>query len=393
MRNAVGQPVVLAAVLTIPLLAQEPQLTREGPYWVHTETGSVAVAPHGRLVVTSRGRIIIHGGPGPQITYKFIQKARTKSFDEARQWIASGDITAQPLGQTTRIIVTQNSDRNVGNQLELTVPRNLAVTTVESQFAGGIEAYDLEGQLDARTPAGQIRADRIGGAVTANTAGGDIILGKIGGPVRCFTGAGSITVENAAAGIPDCRTGGGEMVVRNAGAPVMLVNDGGNITVDRALSSVEAHAASGLINVGQAGGSVIADTRGGSIEVGAAQGVRAESAQGAVRVRGASGTMNVSTAIGNILADLMPGARLLDSSLAAGSGDITVSIPSNLPLSVMVTNEGGGYPRLISDFSEIRSKSLGFARSPVLAEGSLNGGGPVLHLNASSGVIYLRRGK
>ena len=31
--------------------------------------------------------------------------------------------------------------------------------------------------------------------------------------------------------------------------------------------------------------------------------------------------------------------------------------------------------------------------SPVLAEGALNGGGPVLHINVNGGTIYLRRPK
>jgi hypothetical protein len=31
--------------------------------------------------------------------------------------------------------------------------------------------------------------------------------------------------------------------------------------------------------------------------------------------------------------------------------------------------------------------------SPVVAEGALNGGGPVLHINVIGGTIYLRRQK
>jgi hypothetical protein len=201
-------------------------------------------------------------------------------------------------------------------------------------------------------------------------------------------------VDNAVAGVKYCETGGGELTVKQAGAPIVLANDGGNITVGKAAASVEAHAASGLIQIGEAGGNVTADTREGSIQVGSAHGVRAESAQGTVRVRSASGPMTVSTALGNILAELAAGARLQDSLLAASAGDITVIIPPRFPVSILVTDPMGDYPRIISDFPEVRRPAtLNFTKAPVVAEGAINGGGPMLHINAGTGAVYLRRSK
>ena len=392
--SASGQTLVVALMLAaLRVWAQEPEVTREGAYWVHREAKTVPVAPHGNLQVLARGQIVVRGGSGDQIAYKLTQRVKARTEAEAKQLFGSGQIVARALGPVTRIDVHQTSSPFVKNELELSVPRHLALATLESELGGGIEAYDLDGSVNARTPAGEIHADRIGGSVSANTGGGDIFLGKVGGAVRCLTGAGSVTLVSAGGGVTDCKTGGGEMIVRDAGGPVVLSNDGGNITVDRAASSVEAHAASGLIQVGYAGGAVTADSRGGSIQVGSARGVRAESAQGTVRVRGDSGPLNVSTMVGNILAELVAGARLQDSSLAAGSGDITVLIPSNLAVSVLVTNDMGAYPRLLSDFSEVRTRGIGFGRTPVFAEGAINGGGPMLHINAGTGVIYLRRAK
>jgi hypothetical protein len=136
---------------------------------------------------------------------------------------------------------------------------------------------------------------------------------------------------------------------------------------------------------------VIADTSGGEIRVGSAAGVHAESAAGPVHVTDAAGSLNVSTAMGNILAELLAGGRLQNSSLAAASGDITVTIPSNVAVSVMATNEMGGIPRIVSDFSEVRGRWFNFARPP-LAEGAIHGGGPVLLLSGS-GIIYLKKTK
>jgi hypothetical protein len=182
------------------------------------------------------------------------------------------------------------------------------------------------------------------------------------------------------------------MAVRDAGGPVTLSNQmGGNIRVDKAAGEVRAHSAQGMIDVGQAGGAVFADTQGGFIQVGSARGVQAESMAGTVRVKNDAGPMNLATMAGSILAELMAGARMQDSSLVAGTGDITVLIPSNLAVSVMARNSTGGAPRIVSDFPEIRVTPARFFQSPLVGQGAINGGGPVLNLNTSSGVIYLRR--
>jgi hypothetical protein len=375
--------------------AQDLGVVRDGPNsWSHTVSGSVAVEPQGRLEVEARGRIVVRGGAVDRIFYKLVQRVHAANESDARELFGSGVLNPAVIGQVTRIDVHQNSSRNVGNRLEITVPRNLTVVSVKSQFGGGIEAYDLDGRVNALTPsAGDIHVDRIGGAVLAEARSGNLFFGRVGEIEECFTGAGTIFVENVLGGVKSCRTGGGDLMVKQAGAPVVLENEGGNITVERAAGSVEAHAISGMIQIGQAGGPVTADTRGGSIQVGAAPGVRAESAQGTVRLRGPSGPMDVSTAVGNIFAELMAGARLRDSNLAAASGDITVFIPSNFPVSVMVLNDRGGYPQFMSDFSEVRAMALPFSRSPVVAQGAINGGGPVLRINAGTGVVYLRKSR
>jgi hypothetical protein len=387
------RPWVLLLIAGGNIPAQDFAVVRDGNWWSHTLAGSVSVEPQGRLQVEARGHIVVRGGAVDRIVYKLVQRVRAANEAVARELFGSAVLTPAIVGQVTRIDVRQNSSRYVGNQLEITVPRNLSVVTVESQFGAGIEAYDLDGRVNALTPSGNIHLDRIAGAVFARAGSGDLVFGRVGGITECSTGAGSIFVENVLGGLASCRTGGGDLVVKQAGGPVILENDGGNVTVERAAGPVEAHAISGMIQIGQAGGPVTADTRGGSIQVGAAPGVRAESAQGTVRVRGPSGPMDVSTAFGNILAELISGVKLRDSTLAAASGDITVFIPYNFPVTVMVLNDRGGYPQLMSDFREVREMALPFARSPVVAQGAINGGGPVLRINAGTGVVYLRKSR
>ena len=89
----------------------------------------------------------------------------------------------------------------------------------------------------------------------------------------------------------------------------------------------------------------------------------------------------------------MSGVPLQDSILSTGAGDITVYIPSNLALTMKALNENGPAGRIISEFSEImvRQRGRGGPAGTCLAEGALNGGGPVLRLTSTGGTIYVKR--
>jgi hypothetical protein len=103
--------------------------------------------------------------------------------------------------------------------------------------------------------------------------------------------------------------------------------------------------------------------------------------------------LNASTAMGSILAELLSGTRIEDSVLSTNAGDITVLLSSNIPITVQASNQtAGNGRRIVSDFPEIRIRNAG-ATIPLIAEGALNGGGPVLRIFASGGTIYLRRQK
>jgi len=144
-----------------------------------------------------------------------------------------------------------------------------------------------------------------------------------------------------------------------------------------------------LIDVKEAGGNVVALTRGGSIVVGPAHGVRAESGQGKIHVYGVSGPLSLSAAMGSILAELVAGAQIQESTFLSRAGDLTLSLPSNVAVSVMATQDSGDNPRIQSDFPGFRANAFGWQPRPVMVQGAINGGGPVFHLSAP--VIYLRK--
>jgi hypothetical protein len=128
--------------------------------------------------------------------------------------------------------------------------------------------------------------------------------------------------------------------------------------------------------------------------VGTARGCRCEATGGSIRLQGTSGALRAVSDVGSILAELVSGVELQDSLLSTGAGDITVYIPSNIPLTVKAANEVVRAGRIVSEFDQIRVRQgLQLSRPTVLAEGMLNGGGPILQLTAAGGTIYLRRAR
>jgi DUF4097 and DUF4098 domain-containing protein YvlB len=269
-------------------------------------------------------------------------------------------------------------------ELSVQVPSSLPKLLLETH-SGDLEVFDISGQAEARSGAGVVRIDRVGGEVVARTAGGDIRIGRVGGGVKCVSGGGSIEVA-AAGGESWFDTAGGEINLGSIAGPVHASTAGGNIRIGSAGQSVAAKTAGGRIDVLEARGIVMAANSGGSIQVGSAQGVRLEATGGSIRLRGSAGALTAVSDSGNIFAELNARLPLRDSILTTGAGDITVFIPSNIPVTVQALNESARPGRIISEFDEIPVRA-------AFAEGTLNGGGPVLKLTSTGGTIYLRRVK
>jgi DUF4097 and DUF4098 domain-containing protein YvlB len=150
----------------------------------------------------------------------------------------------------------------------------------------------------------------------------------------------------------------------------MATSGGGRVVVDKARGIVTVHNMAGPVQVGSAGG------------------VRCESVSGGIRVSNISGPMRVSTSMGSILATLLSNS-IAESYLATGNGDITLWIPSNVGVTIQAQNSlADTLRRIISDFSEIPVRREG---ARVIAQGSVNGGGPLVQIVGMGGTIFIRR--
>ena len=392
MKQLVLISLLVASYAPIGVFAQnEPALTREGPYWVRTIQGTIAVAQSDRFRLDTAGNVTVRGVMGHGITYNLKARVRARDAREAEALLRSFELSTRSEGEWMNWTVNPPRNSPEAPELDLSVPRRLRLIHIETR-GGSVQAKDLDGELEAHSAGGRMDVDVIGGRTEVRTGGGDIQVGSVGGQLRCFSGGGAVRVRSTGG---ECwlETAGGEIVVHDAKGQVHATTAGGNIRVDRAGGPVFARTAAGLIQVQQADGEVTAESSGGAIQVDAAKGVRCDSASGAIRLRNVVGALRASTNAGSILTELLAGNRIQDSTLSTNAGDITVFIASNLPVTVLARNEtGGAAGRIISDFPEIRTRAASLpGASPAVAEGALNGGGPVLRINVIGGTIYLRR--
>lgn len=388
-------PIQFAAVLTIGAAFAQSPVTREGADWVQTVTGEWRLAPDSRIHIKTDGPIVVRGqSADSRVSYTLKKRVRAKSAAEAAISLRNFGVRTTIRHDMSSLELLAPATRQYGAELLVVVPRSLRQVLVTTR-AGNVTVSDLAGDLEAGTAGGILDLNRLGGKATVRTGGGEIRIGQIAGSVRCYSGGGNIKVGTV--GLDSWfETAGGDIAIRETGGTVYASTGGGNIRVEKSGGEVFAHTAGGVIEVQRAAGLVTAGNSGGAIQVNAAKGVRCESTAGAIRLRNVDGgSVRATTAVGSILAELLSGARLQDSLLSTSAGDITVFLASNIAVTVQAKNQTvGGGSRIVSDFPEIRIRTVATGVAPLaFAEGMLNGGGPVLQIQASGGTIYLRRQK
>ncbi|MCC6389712.1 MAG: hypothetical protein IT167_03835 [Bryobacterales bacterium] len=376
----------------MPAAAQEYKIIREGPYWVRVDVGVLPPPAGARLRVDSPGTVLARGEQRDDLGYLVRRRVRASNLAAAKRLLSGPPVSySSTRGQET-LRVAPGWERRFPPELVLHLPRRLHSLSLNVQD-GTVTALDMDGAVAVNAKAGSIVVDRIQSSVTAQTGGGEIRLGRIRGAIRCLSGGGGISVDSAGDQAV-LETAGGEIFIREASGPVFAATGGGNIEIQRAVSLVNARTNGGLVSVNQALGMVRANTSGGAIRIGVAKGVQCESAAGAIELQSVSGALRASTLMGSILANIQDG-RFEDSFLNTNAGDITVFLPSNLAVTVQADNEmSGAIGRILSEFPEIRVyRGIWSGGRPIQAQGTLNGGGPVLKLAAAGGIISLKRQK
>lgn len=375
---------LIALIIAFAALgAEESKLARDGDFWVQTITGSEAAGS--RLRVSTSGLVTIRGGDDNQVRYTVTKRVKARSEREARELLRQFLVKAYRQGDVSIISVAHGGEGRGSANLDITAPRSLRESVLDTH-GGPVDANDLNGGLHVNTGGGAIRLDRINGPVTARTAGGEINLGTLGGSVRCMSAGGPIRAGKIR-GDAVLETAGGDITAGEVGGTLRASTAGGAIFITQAGASVALNTAGGAIDVGSARGMVSAESSSGAIRIGAANGVQCETGGGGIRLSNVTGALRASTAVGNVTAQLLAGGEPQDSFLVTGLGDIIVLVPSNLGIRVLAQIESGG--RIVSEFAGVKTR----AGNRQIAEGDVNGGGPLLRLSSDRGTIYIRRQK
>lgn len=386
---------VLAALgVTCLLVHAQSSVRREGGAWVFESSGEIPVAGN-QLRVETHGDLILSGltagtraGSAPVARWRMVRRIAGVSRAEAQALMASHQLRASRARLWTYLSVDE-PPAGLRVSIEIAAPPEVATARVFTS-GGNVSVRDLAASVEAESLGGAIKADLIRGQLVARTGGGEILIGRVAGATRAWTGGGAIQ-GGYLGGEARLESSGGTITVHEAKGSLHAWTDAGDIEIGKAQGPVIAETRGGIIRVDEAAGKVEAFSHGGPIRVNAARGVRCESSAGAVRLDGVSGQVRVLSSAGSILASLAALGLVRDSLLQTGSGDVTVWIPSNLAVTVQVAGDTMMDRWLISDFPEIRALTpAGAGRS---AAGNLNGGGPMLRVSASNGIVYLRRGR
>ncbi len=363
----------------------QQQWKREGDSWVRVYSGSIAAAP--RLRIAGHGPVTVTAGSGREITYTVTVSVMTPSVQRAQIAVNQQPVRVETNGEWT-VLTTPGGIAMATVVLKAPKLAALSVGTTN----GAVEAHGVDGVLDVNTGAGEVSCDRVRGDATLVTGGGDIRVGDIGGALRCGTRGGRISVKSVR-GQAVLATDGGDIEATQAGGSVEAKTGAGTVHIGSAGGAVNAATGGGEIIVDKSAGLVTAQNLAGPVEVGASAGVRCESHSGAIHVSNVAGAMRVSTSAGSIFASLLTASlasgRLADSLLATGNGDVTVVIPSNVGVNVRAVNAmTDNMRRIVSDFRQLQARLRG---PSLVAEGAINGGGPLLQISAAGGTIFIKK--
>lgn len=317
----------LSALVFVPAAAEAQRA--EGSF---TRTLTVSGSPEIE-VVSGSGRIEVRSGADGRIEIEGRIQAsdgwgrRSAVRPDEQVRRLEADPPIQQTGNAIRIGHIEDEDLKNGVSLSYTL-------TVPASSA-----------LRTRTGSGSQQIEGVGGEINASTGSGSLNFRSTGGGVRASTGSGSITAETV-------------------GGPFHATTGSGSIRASGVGGAITAKTGSGGIDVEQTGS--------GNVEV--------SSGSGTVRLRGVRGALRANTASGGVTVE---GELAGDWRLSAASGTVRVSLP---PGQGFELDAGTGSGRIdvaapVTISGTVDRRSL---------RGSVQGGGPLLHVRTSSGSIHIR---
>lgn len=257
---------------------------------------------------------------------------------------------------------------------------------------GDVSVDNVAGQVEIQSAGGNIQLDDIGGPIDIHTAGRDIKVGSVDGDGRFRTEGGNISLHLVKGNI-DARTSGGSILVERGLRNAVLKTGGGDIRMRICAGELKVASGGGNLLLGDIAGRADIRTNGGNIHLHSSQDfVHAETNGGNIHLEGIPAA-SALTAAGFIVAEFIHSQKPpQNSTLETASGDISVSLPPDLPITIQASVDLGGNHVIRTDMPEIHITRGGDSwPAPIFAEGKLNGGGPILKVHTGNGNIIFQR--
>jgi hypothetical protein len=369
----------------------------EGRTLVREISGTVPAGPARILLDTHLGSVRLRQASGAAIGYRVTIRANGADAAETRRLVDRMVVSASRLGDllqfTGALPDPAGPRRGLAAEFDLAVPASVRAVDV-STGAGDIDAAGLPATLGLLTQGGVITAGDLGGPLRAETRGGRIDVGAVRAAARLVTSGGDVTVGTVDGDLL-VRTAGGDVRITSAGREVRVESGGGSVHVERSGGAVRVATGGGDIDVGDSRGEVVAATAGGGIRVGrAAGGVRCETSAGPIVLDGVGGPVRAVSSAGSIRAILGGDTLAGDSDMQTWQGDVVVSLPEHLPVTVRALVDNPVGQPIHSDFPVTILHDLGEAGRPLeIGEITVGGGGPVLKLRTLNGRIMVMKAK
>lgn len=208
------------------------------------------------------------------------------------------------------------------------------------------------------------------------TSGGSITLAKLSGNQNFSTSGGSLHLDDLSGNVKG-RTSGGSIHLANCQDLLDLSTSGGSIKADACKGDIKLVTSGGSISLNQMNGNVRVSTSGGSIKGGDIKGeLVATTSGGGIRLTGVAASLKASTSAGGIDAEITALGKYLDLSTSAGGIHVQMPLNKGLDLDLRANRVNVGD---LNNFSGTKEKDR--------VKGTLNGGGTLVTMRASSGSI------
>ena len=349
------------------------------------------------LALRTGGEVVITGWDKPEVRVRASLRGRDRR---------DIDVTLQRVDSGARLESDYNrlSNNQSSHQLfEINVPRSFNIRL--SSGGGSFSLTDVDGVFTGHTGGGEISIQRATGEVDIRTGGGDVhvsnarLSGTVstgGGLVRIEDVTGNLNGSSGSGPVTYIRSGGGatkrsfdimgvERARTFAANGIRMNSAVGAIVLPAAPDGAHVTTGKGRIWIGPSGGEVYASTGGGPIEIGPA-----------------TGSVDARTGAGDVTIQL-DGAGMHSVDVLSGKGDIVLILPpeldATLDLETAYTSTFGRQTRIVSDWpltiveTSTWDTAQGTPRRYVRARQNLGRGGSLIRVRTVNGDVRLRRSR